>query len=91
MYDWKGHALISGRIATSDQREYHVFHLIGQVLEPILNCFNLGDLDSYRCGPTVIKERVRAVGGNMVIESTPGHGSRLEITIPKEGFESYGY
>lgn len=58
---------------------------------PFSGRFSLGDLDSYRCGPTVIKERVRAVGGNMVIESTPGHGSRLEITIPKKGFESYGY
>ena len=58
---------------------------------PFSGRFSLGDLDSHRYGPTVIKERVRAVGGNMVIESTPGHGSKLEITIPKKGFESYGY
>jgi len=33
---------------------------------------------------------VRAVGGDMVIESTPGHGSRLEVTIPQKGYEVYG-
>jgi two-component system nitrate/nitrite sensor histidine kinase NarX len=58
---------------------------------PFSGRLSLGELDSYRRGPTVIKERVRAVGGDMVIESTPGHGSKLEITIPKKGYESYGY
>ncbi len=52
--------------------------------------FTLTELDEFRYGPAVIKERVRAIGGDMVIESTPSHGSRLEITIPQKGFESYG-
>jgi signal transduction histidine kinase len=52
--------------------------------------FTLTELDEFRWGPTVIKERVRAIGGDMVIESTPGHGSRLEITIAQKGFEPYG-
>jgi signal transduction histidine kinase len=50
----------------------------------------LSELDQYRRGPVVIKERVRALGGNLVVESTPGHGSTLEITVPKKGFESHG-
>lgn len=37
-------------------------------------------------GPMVIKERVHIVGGSLTIESKPGHGSRLEITIPRKGF-----
>lgn len=57
---------------------------------PFAGRFTLTDLDEFRRGPTVIKERVRAIGGDMVIESTPGHGSRLEITIPQKGYESYG-
>jgi len=57
---------------------------------PFAGRFTLAELDEYRRGPTVIKERVRAVGGDMVIESTPGHGSRLEITIPQKGYEPYG-
>jgi signal transduction histidine kinase len=41
----------------------------------------LADLDKARKGPLVIKERVRAIGGDLVIESLPGQGSRLEISL----------
>jgi signal transduction histidine kinase len=57
---------------------------------PFAGRFTLSELDELRRGPTVIKERVRAVGGDMVIESNPGHGSKLEITVPQKGNESYG-
>jgi signal transduction histidine kinase len=57
---------------------------------PFTGRFTLTELDDFRRGPTVIKERVRAVGGDMVLESSPGHGSKLEITIPQKGNESYG-
>ena len=57
---------------------------------PFAGRYTLTELDNLRRGPAVIKERVRAVGGDMVIESTPGHGARLEITIPQKGYESYG-
>jgi signal transduction histidine kinase len=57
---------------------------------PFTGRFTLNDLDGLRRGPAIIKERVRAVGGDMVIESIPGQGSRLEITVPQKGFEAYG-
>ena len=57
---------------------------------PFAGRFSLTELDEFRRGPTVIKERVRAVGGELVVESTPGRGSRLEITVPQKGYESYG-
>jgi signal transduction histidine kinase len=57
---------------------------------PFAGRFTLSELDDFRCGPTVIKERVRAVDGDMVIESNPGRGSKLEITVPQKGNESYG-
>ncbi len=57
---------------------------------PFSGRLSIAELDGIRGGPAVIKERVRAVGGDMVIESTPGQGSRLEITIPQKGYESYG-
>jgi signal transduction histidine kinase len=41
-------------------------------------------LDASHRGPGVIKERVRLIGGELTIDSTPGHGARLEITIPDE-------
>jgi signal transduction histidine kinase len=57
---------------------------------PFAGRLTLAELDTLRRGPAVIKERVRAIGGDMVIESTPGHGSRLEISIPQKGYELYG-
>ena len=39
-------------------------------------------LDRERRGPVVIKERVRLLSGTLTIRSTPGSGSRLEISIP---------
>jgi signal transduction histidine kinase len=45
--------------------------------------YTLDDLDHERRGPVVIKERVRQVGGTMVLDTVPGRGSRLEITIPR--------
>jgi signal transduction histidine kinase len=41
-------------------------------------------LDASHRGPGVIKERVRLIGGELTIDSNPGHGARLEITIPDE-------
>ncbi len=43
------------------------------------------ELDAARRGPTVIKERVRAVGGRLTIHSEPGRGARLEVTWPFGG------
>lgn len=57
---------------------------------PFAGRLTLAQLNKVRRGPAVIKERVRAIGGDMFIESTPGHGSRLEVTIPQKGYESYG-
>jgi signal transduction histidine kinase len=42
------------------------------------------ELDAARKGPVIIKERVRAAGGELSIESTPGRGARLEIMFPHE-------
>ncbi len=40
-------------------------------------------LDDLGKGPLVIKERTRLIEGELTIESNPGQGSRLEITIPQ--------
>ena len=36
-------------------------------------------------GPLVIKERVRLIAGQLTVESTPGQGTRLEVTVPRNG------
>jgi len=57
---------------------------------PFTGRLTMGELDDLHRGPAVIKERVRSIGGDLVIESSPGHGSRLEITVPQKGYEFYG-
>jgi signal transduction histidine kinase len=57
---------------------------------PFSGRLTLGELDDLHRGPAVIKERIRSIGGDLVIESSPGHGSRLEITVPQKGYEYYG-
>ncbi len=44
---------------------------------------SLEELNVEWKGPLVIKERIAAVGGDLVIESREGYGARLEITLPK--------
>lgn len=40
------------------------------------------ELEESRRGPLVIKQRVRAIEGELTIISRPGQGSRLEIRVP---------
>jgi signal transduction histidine kinase len=42
------------------------------------------ELDEGRQGPYVVKERVRALGGELTITSSAGGGARLEILLPRE-------
>jgi len=46
--------------------------------------FGQADLDASRSGPIIIKERVRAIGGQLAIDSAPGRGARLEVLVPQE-------
>jgi signal transduction histidine kinase len=43
------------------------------------------ELDQLGKGPTIIKERVRLIGGALTVESNPGLGTRLEIKVPRSG------
>ena len=45
------------------------------------------ELDLERKGPVVIKERIRSIGGTLAIESNPGRGARLEISVPRRVVE----
>jgi two-component system nitrate/nitrite sensor histidine kinase NarX len=51
---------------------------------PFSGRLNQADLDSLGKGPLVIKERVRLIEGELTVESNPGRGSRLEISIPQK-------
>ena len=49
---------------------------------PFSGTFNLDELDLLRLGPASIRRRVRSLGGELSIESRPGHGSGIKIRIP---------
>jgi signal transduction histidine kinase len=42
------------------------------------------ELDEGKKGPYVIKERVRGLGGELTIVTSPGGGARVEILVPGE-------
>lgn len=44
---------------------------------------DLEELDARRLGPRAIKERIRGLGGDLVIESSDRGGVRLEISLPR--------
>jgi signal transduction histidine kinase len=44
--------------------------------------FTSDELERLRLGPISIKERARSLGGNLTVESSPGHGARVTLEIP---------
>lgn len=44
------------------------------------------ELDDRRIGPAIIKERARIAGAELVVDSTPGAGARLELTFREEAY-----
>lgn len=49
---------------------------------PFEGRFTHADLESGRRGPTIIKERVKAIGGQLAIDTT-SRGTKLEILVPQ--------
>ena len=43
------------------------------------------ELDEMGKGPMIIKERVRLIAGELTVESNPGQGTRLEVSVPRSG------
>ena len=48
---------------------------------------SLAELNAASLGPQVIKERLRSIGAELVIESVPGCGARLEISLLPVAYE----
>ena len=51
---------------------------------PFTGRHSQAELDAMGKGPVVIKERVRLIEGDLTVESNPGRGSRLEISVPQK-------
>src|SRR5262249_40262521 len=48
------------------------------------------ELDSANKGPAIIRERVRLIQGQLTIESRPGRGARVEISVPQPQAAAHG-
>jgi signal transduction histidine kinase len=49
---------------------------------PFGGAYNLDEMELMRMGPESIKRRVRALNGDLTVESNPGRGAKLRIRIP---------
>jgi signal transduction histidine kinase len=49
---------------------------------PFSGTFSLEELELLHLGPLSIRRRVRTLGGDLVISSTPGQGAKVEIRVP---------
>jgi signal transduction histidine kinase len=52
---------------------------------PFSGRFSQAALEDSGKGPMIIKERVRLIAGELTVESNPGQGTRLEVTVPRGG------
>jgi signal transduction histidine kinase len=57
---------------------------------PFAGRFTQSELEAMGKGPLIIRERVRLIEGELTVESTPSRGSRLEISVPRQGTSPYG-
>ena len=52
---------------------------------PFAGRYSQEQLEEAGKGPMIIKERVRLIAGQLTVESNPGQGTRLEISVPRSG------
>jgi signal transduction histidine kinase len=52
---------------------------------PFTGRLNQAQMEEMGGGPMIIKERVRLLAGELTVESNPGQGTRLEVTVPRGG------
>jgi signal transduction histidine kinase len=52
---------------------------------PFSGRYDMKQMEAAGMGPMIIRERVSLIGGELTVESNPGQGTRLEITVPRNG------
>jgi signal transduction histidine kinase len=52
---------------------------------PFAGRYNQQQIEESGKGPMIIKERVGLIAGELTVESNPGQGTRLEVTVPRDG------
>ncbi|HME35383.1 MAG TPA: histidine kinase [Candidatus Sulfotelmatobacter sp.] len=76
------HALV--RLASSPEKWNLTLEDDGKGF-PFGGRYNQDQMEEAGKGPMIIKERVRLLAGELTIESNPGQGTRLEISVPRSG------
>jgi signal transduction histidine kinase len=76
------HALV--RLGSSSDRWNLVVEDDGKGF-PFTGRLNQEQMEEMGRGPTIIKERVRLLAGQLTVESNPGQGTRLEVIVPRSG------
>ncbi|HKU26583.1 MAG TPA: histidine kinase, partial [Candidatus Sulfotelmatobacter sp.] len=52
---------------------------------PFSGRYNESQMQEAGIGPMIIRERVRLIAGELTVESNPGQGTRLEVSVPRNG------
>jgi two-component system nitrate/nitrite sensor histidine kinase NarX len=52
---------------------------------PFSGRYNDSQMQEAGKGPMIIRERVRLIAGELTVESNPGQGTRLEVSVPRNG------
>jgi signal transduction histidine kinase len=52
---------------------------------PFTGRYNQQEMEEAGKGPMIIRERVRLIAGELTVESNPGQGTRVEVTVPRNG------
>jgi two-component system nitrate/nitrite sensor histidine kinase NarX len=52
---------------------------------PFTGRYNMQQMTDAGIGPMIIMERVSLIDGELTVESNPGQGTRLEVTVPRNG------
>ncbi|MGP0021523.1 MAG: sensor histidine kinase [Candidatus Sulfotelmatobacter sp.] len=76
------HALV--RLASSPEKWSLTLEDDGKGF-PFAGRYNQDQMEEAGKGPMIIKERVRLIAGGLTVESNPGQGTRLEISVPRSG------
>lgn len=83
LYNVQKHATAS-RVAVSVRKQERTLELAiednGQGF-PFSGVFTMEELEQLRLGPMSIRRRVRALGGEMLLDSRPGQGAGLKIRL----------
>ncbi|HVN19632.1 MAG TPA: ATP-binding protein [Dongiaceae bacterium] len=52
---------------------------------PFSGRYTAEQMEQSGSGPMIIRERVGLIAGELTVESNPGQGTRLEVTVPRNG------